>query len=904
MVVSVVAMSAAFAGTAVAADNTTVEITEEIDEDGNIEANLTNGELDDGENVTVYVTAEDEDDAELADEDVALEGDEDEDEATASVKLTVDTDGLDDGDDVTVVVYEDDEHSEQADYAVTTFNTGDGEFEQDYDDAGPVWDGDADSPAYIGQEITITDDEFEGEHDVSSVILYEGPASLSDPTHETSIEIHDADEHDDLTTAWGTFETADLEPGEAYHFYIDEDDEGWEHPSDFHGAEFWTDEEDLDVDFQRNTVTEDGEAEIKFDSEREEQYINVTSEDFDGEDLYEMFVDHDEDSYPGDADHYTDDVLTLKNLNVNDNTSEFYVNFDGVDAGEYEFEFETTDSLAWDNATIEVVDADESVDFAEQSSGEVGDVIDIKLDLEYAEGGAVQISEYDETYFQAAVEFEAEDHNVDEAVIQFNANNPDDEESWRVHPDYDDEIGLIDDEKYANATFDGALGVHDYTMFAGQGLNESDATPVVDPETDTEFFSVHERTPVTDVTTSIAPIDSSLDDYDDFNETTVTEQSEVADGDALLVTLEDFGLSGVLQSENTVADELADGHIDISLVEQDPGPNVDAQTWTINETDADGDDDVHQINVSAVYTDLEHYDGDLVLQLEYDEDVIDEELELGEYDLTYEVTEDSPYIADEDDEVEIETEFEIVEPVVEWDHTVEEVPNAEDAEVSGTTTTAPGSEISTDARSAGNFTEAADAIVEEGGTFTATYDFSDQDPGIEFELGAYHDDRSSYDYDNDKLEDKVDAVLVDAEEPLINLHANAPGEVEVGDAAALDVTVSNDGGAADDVNITVTIDGEDVKDDSTTLDPDEEWSDSFDFDTSEEADISWEVTAGDNEDSGVLNVEEEAVDDDDDDSTDDDDDDDDDADETPGLGVAVAVVALLAAAMLALRRQD
>ncbi|ELY62839.1 hypothetical protein C490_16788 [Natronobacterium gregoryi SP2] len=760
------------------------------------------------------------------------------------------------------------------------------------DAGGPTWSSGNDvENVYIGQELTLKDDEF-GDS-VSSVILYKGPVELDNPELVTSVE---------ATDGTAEFDTSDLETGEGYHFSANE--------SHFDEKEFWTAEEELSAEFNVNTIPQDESATLDIDSERDYQHVDVISEDVDAEDL-EEYIDYEETEVDTD-----DDILTLIDVESED---DFDIEFEDFDADEYEFEFEITDSFAWDNATIDVVDDDSSVDFAEQSSGEIGDVIDIELELTHAEEGYIQISEYDKTYFQASAMFEAEDHNVDEAVLQFNANAPNESESWRVHPDYEDEIDL--EEQYANATeIDGALGDHDYTMFAGLGFDDesvdsaSYATPVVEPETDTEFFSVNERSPVSDVTTAVAPIDSSLDDYDAFNETTVTEQSDVADGDALLVTLEDFGLSGVVADASggdQVSDHLAEEHIDITVVEQDPGPNVGAQVWTINETDASDDDDIEQINVSAVYTDLEHYDGDLVLQLEYDEDEIGEEFDLGGYDLTYEITEESPYVDDADDEIEIETEFDLVEPVVEWYHSAEEVPNAADAEVSGTTTTAPGSEIRTNARSGGNFTESADAIVEADGTFAATYDFSEYDPGIEFELGASHEDESSYDSDYD-LEDSIDAVLVDADEAVINLHATAPGEVEVGDDAALDVTVSNDGGAADDITVTVTTDGETVKNESVTLEPDEEWSGSFDFDTAEKADIDWDVTAGDQSDSGTLNVvEKKPVDEPEDEPKDEPEDDPEDDpedepvdDETPGFGVAVAVVALLAAAMLALRRQN
>ncbi|NGM69533.1 PGF-CTERM sorting domain-containing protein [Natronolimnobius sp. AArcel1] len=95
---------------------------------------------------------------------------------------------------------------------------------------------------------------------------------------------------------------------------------------------------------------------------------------------------------------------------------------------------------------------------------------------------------------------------------------------------------------------------------------------------------------------------------------------------------------------------------------------------------------------------------------------------------------------------------------------------------------------------------------------------------------------------------------------------------------------------------------------------------SYDFDTDAEGDIEWEVATDHDDASDTLTVEDgtddgddgvdDGVDDGDDgvddgdDGVDDEEPTDDDDDGTPGFGVAVALFALLAAAMLALRKQD
>ncbi|WP_244510235.1 BGTF surface domain-containing protein [Natronobacterium texcoconense] len=755
--------------------------------------------------------------------------------------------------------------------------------DQAYDAAGPTWtDGDVET-VYIGQEITIEDESLASE---SSVILYEGPASLDDPERAASIQIHHDQEED---RHWGEFETADLEPGEAYHFVAGD--------SEFDEKEFWTAEEELDVEFEVNTVTQDDTVDLEFDSERDVQHLNVTSEEFDGGELDDLFNYTDE--WQND---YTDDVLTLENVSAGEDIE---VDFDDIEPGDYEFEFETTDSLAWDNATIEVVDDDASVDFADDIGGERGDVIDITLDLEHVQTGAVQIGDFDEDNFQAAAHFDVDDYSADEITLRFDTYAPNDgEDSWSVHPDDADEYDAEILEGYTAINFEEGepLGVHDYEIIAGTSYDEGDAETHAgveeDSETDTSFFSVFEPEPVSNVDFEIAPAGTDLGDYDEYDEAYMTSSSEVAYHDELVVTIEDFGLSGAVDGMTTddVGEMLEEAGMEITVEEQDPGPNVDPKVWS---TAAEGDE---AIDVSAVYTDLEYYDGDLVATLDYTEA---DEFDVGGYDLTLEISEDSMFADDEDEEIEIESSFEVVEPELDLHPDNDEIPNSDEAEVIGTTTVAPGSDISTGASSAGNFTDGADAVVDDDRTFTAVYDFSDYEAGIEFDLEAEHDDSSEFGEFAGDLEDDMSSVLVDAEDPLINLNADAPDEVEPGEDAALDVTVSNDGGAADDVDVVVTLDGEELTDETITLDAGDTWSESFDFDTAEEGDIDWDVTAGDESDSGTLTVaEEEEEPEPEPEPEDDDDDDDGDEDGTPGFGVAVAVVALLAAAMLALRRQD
>ncbi|WP_245977507.1 BGTF surface domain-containing protein [Halopiger aswanensis] len=796
---------------------------------------------------------------------------------------------------------------------------------QDIGDAGPTYNEKSDlnnKDVWIGQEVTL---ELDG--DYTSLQIRQG----STYSEDDDVVLENRVRNQEVT-----FDSSELEAGNPYNLNVtgDNGDSKW------NGVVFWVESEDLNTEFTSSTVSQEGSVNVSLESDRDTQWLNVSADGLDTDDLDNIFSNSDS-NIEDVTTHEDDDRVTLNVTGVpSDDSVEFGADFSEIDAGEYEFDFESTDSLAADNATVEVIQDDAEVNFEGDANGEQGEIIDITVSTQYVDSGAVQIADLEDQNFQAATEFEIDEDDLNEITLQFNTNAPNAtgaDDAWSLHPKHDDhDIELSN--KAVNASeldeFE-PLGAYEYEMEAGTDLNTSsdlheDNYYIDDSDvTDTAFFNVNDPTPVGDVSTHVAPAGDNVEGFDNLNDTTVTESNVVADGDHLLLNLDSFDQSGLVDSWSngeSVGEDLGNQSINITVEEQDPGPNVDANVWSTNPdqvADSDADDLIH---ANVTYTDVSEYDGNLVLALNYE----DAGLEADEsYDLTYSVSEDSPYVDSEDEEVEIEDSFTIEEPELEWDDSAEEVPNSANADVTGETNVAPGSEIDTNARSSGNFTDSEDAIVAEDGTFTATYDFSEYDAGITFDLTATHADRNEFDSNyEDDLRHQIESTLVDAEEPLIQLDTSAPEEVTVGDDATLDVTVANNGGAADEVEIGVDIAGESVDSQTVTLEPGDEWSQSYSFDTSEAGDIEWGVTAGDDSASGTLSVveEEEPADDSgtDDSGTDDSGSDDSGSDDsgsddsgsddsgsddggasgTPGFGVAVAAIALLAAAMLALRRQD
>ncbi|MGQ3414399.1 BGTF surface domain-containing protein, partial [Natrinema sp. LN54] len=433
--------------------------------------------------------------------------------------------------------------------------------------------------------------------------------------------------------------------------------------------------------------------------------------------------------------------------------------------------------------------------------------------------------------------------------------------------------------------------------------------------------------------THTAPGGDSMSSLEDFEDTTVTESNVVAEEDHFLVTLDDYGATGMLADSGDdapVGELLAENGVYLEMEQQDVPANSPDRVW--NNSVLTGDygsssdaGDEYALDFKVVNGD--DYEGDqLILKVPYEQFGSLDDADYGadasdfqtraleadsSYDWTLKFSDDSVFV-DEDEGTEVEGEFTLEEREISIDDRHEQLPNSANATVGGDTNVAPGTEVTVRAVSSGNFVLDPDTEVTADRTYSANFDFSGHEAGTEVELTATEDGGES---------DELDAELVDAGDAIVDVDASAPEEVTVDEKAALGVTISNDGEAPSVEDYTVTIDGEVVDEQELEVASGDSFEESYDFNTSATADIDWEVTYGDTTESGTLSVVEDSGSDDsgnesdsgsdssgdsgsDDSGSDDSGSDDGEDDGTPGFGVGVALVALLGAAMLALRRQN
>ncbi len=744
-------------------------------------------------------------------------------------------------------------------------------------DDGPDETLDADSlsgqDVWIGQEVEITN--------------LTSPADLMQD--DEVVENLRVDENGNAT-----IDTSDLSEG---RYYIEEGQD------DTATGSFWVNEHEIETEFTESSTNQDTvdlEYEDVSDEPRTDD-VNVTvSGELDGEALSDSDL---EEIFGGTTVEDEDKV----EITIPSDTNVAEADFSDQDVGSYNFTVEVADTTAEDTASVDVTDTDASVTFDDTSYEEnVGDEVEMTLDLQNTEQAGVDLIYDGEVLGQVDVTDATDD---DEVTLVLNT--------------YDKTVSLAEDDE------SGATVVPDFSEIEGDEPlpaidYELEAFPSTDRdgETDASLLILNERS-TDDVTTHVAPSSvSPSDDLDNILED-ATQRDYVAQGDYLITQVEASGIYGYLDDGN-----LEDHGLQLHYEQSESGPfdspeafnlsDVDSDNYVIKE-DAQNDTfyvifDVNDIQTANMGTDE------------------DEDMTSQSWNVEFSVNEDNDYIENEDDVESVDQDFDVEEPSVEIEGDFDDddrlqVSNSAESEVTAETNIAPGTEGEFAVRFQTEV-EYADAVVDADGMIANAFDFSDREAGEEIRYVRVNADGAS---------DEVEGTVVQADEqpaepePEFTVDTEAPSEVTVNESAELGVTLANDGDANGTTNLTVTVGDETVDDTTKEIAAGEETSFSYDIPTDEAGDVSWEVTVDDDSASGTVTVAEEG---DGEDGTDGEDGEDGtdgedgedgtdgedgedgtdsedggdgsdgDAEGQPGFGVAVALVAMLAAAMLALRRQN
>ncbi|MDJ1432598.1 surface glycoprotein, partial [Halostagnicola sp. A-GB9-2] len=368
-----------------------------------------------------------------------------------------------------------------------------------YDDDGPTYEtGDTIDEVWIGQEVTIEED------DDSGIEVYEGlNPSTGDDSPITTLRVDSDNE--------ATLDTENLEAGEPYTL----ESSSWSDES------FWALEEELDIDFDSSSVyEEDDDVTIDFESERNDFMVNVTEDSLDEDELGNLFVE------TGAVDEINteyDDVAILTIEDIEGNNEEISADFSdsGIEAGDYDFNFNVTDSLAEENASIEVTEDDEDIEFVDIDSVEEGEIGNITIDAGNAGEAAFSFGDRDENH----VVNMSLDIDEDEVVLEHNTHlagveeGSDAEEEagnagWTAH-----NASITDFDMYTELGDDEILPAETWDLEIGEDADETgvESSTFIDESHDRDLFTIGDRSAPSDAVTQTAPHDDDVEDLDDYD---------------------------------------------------------------------------------------------------------------------------------------------------------------------------------------------------------------------------------------------------------------------------------------------------------------------------------------------------------------------------------------------------
>ena len=197
--------------------------------------------------------------------------------------------------------------------------------------------------------------------------------------------------------------------------------------------------QELDADFDDDEVEDESpqsETEIEFDSDIRTEYdIVVNAEgDLDEDELFDIFnfsddpalevfrgsndsdglTDLEADDLDDDYDLDPDEAIVLRNVTDDD----YDLDFDGIDEGDYDFNFDVADTTAGDDDSITVEDRDIDAEFADGvfDAGE-GDISEIEFEVEDTDEVWLQIGSEDSEFIDVLyIEVDDEDEPVEITV--------------------------------------------------------------------------------------------------------------------------------------------------------------------------------------------------------------------------------------------------------------------------------------------------------------------------------------------------------------------------------------------------------------------------------------------------------------------------------------------------------
>ena len=604
------------------------------------------------------------------------------------------------------------------------------------------------------------------------VIAIEDPNAANNPSvaiEEDGGSIVADDNYNDNSEVY-TFDTEDLDTGQNYNITVDGSDEAGFRVSDLN----------LNVEMDDNDVTDEDDIIANVTIRRGGQPANAT-----------LFSDDDEKV-----------KSIVKNLKGNDIVQFNFGNIsdaEGFDANDGPYYVNVTDNQTGVTATSEQINVSEAQDgevsFEDSVvSDERGDVVNITYELSNTDDGFIVIGDEDDDNYAISGQI-TDDDDDGEVTVQFNsylagtsANVGGVNANDVLSVAGDDDIENVNEYgSFERASLDEeTLDASSYNMNATAGTKKSDNPDSVGT------LRLEERS-TESLRSWVAPQDADLEDEDidiyDRIGANLTQANDIADGDIVVHQIVASGVEGPLAYEEDVNGSSDVTQAFLRSTGGDAGEN-DAFNFTVNRTNvganADEDSMVLTSNNVTVVDDPDNNTYFVAVELDnvnqYESGtVVREDDEDDQITANFTVSKDTG-LSDDNEGVEDDYTITDRDASLNTANGLVTVQAAADQPVSGTTTIAPGSEIEVrlDSESDANpFIIRPEATVTPNGTFTAMADMSDYSAGTNFTAQVL-------DVDGDELGDEEDGRITSAPTATVSISdQESDGSEVVVDSAQL-----------------------------------------------------------------------------------------------------------------------
>ncbi len=643
---------------------------------------------------------------------------------------------------------------------------------------------------------------------------------------------------DDSGEEYYEIDTSNLDAGQ----YLLTDTDGNEVNIASSNNQFEIAEQSLSAEFDSDSVNTGQTTTLSVDSNRGSTFdLRVSSDELSATELQSAFVNEEVTTDDGD--------VIISGVQTN-NKDEFDMSFS--DAGTYNFTFSVEDTTAEATTSIDVEETDESYSLPNNINVEAGDTVTFPVNMEDSDTADIVIGSESDGYQVTATVTDTDGDGV--ANVTVNTYNPNVDNNYGVTAGDDDtEVDVDTTEGNDNIGVTGILDTANYDIEVGpenwyteNGAGSSDISTLA--VTDASVNGAQTWTAPVNADSDISTEDDVVEAIEDG---TITQGSDVAEGDLAVVQVESSGLAGYIASaEEDFAENGAEGetvqeyvfdetNLDLTVEQENPSANREAKTLAPSNVDYVVDDENNNLFLIIDTSDsnLER-DGETGLAFESGD----------QFNVTLDVGQGTDGADSELPEDSVSSTFEVVDRDASLnnvnDDDVVEVVASENSSVEGESSIAPGSEIRVRAQSesgaSNTFVETQTVTVGQNGTFNASFDFSDLEQGTNFTLTLNDQDGPGFGSDEETI--------------------------------VYDATIVNGTQGGDDGNVTTTETGTNNTTETAT-------DDTTPTETSTPEETPEETTTGGD---GTQQTET----------------------DSPGFGVIVALVALLAAALLAVRRDN